>query len=100
MACTCVAEPETEVEAEALPLSSKSDRKLMLRVRRQWNEAQPVPFPECSKCRWPYHPDDGGWLFRSRCESCETAKLEKMLRRAAKRLGRRRLIRTLKRLAK
>ena len=95
MCTTCIPEP-TRASDFAAP--SAVDH---WEVIRRENRRRRVPRPECRDCHAPYLRGDGAWLFRGPlCGTCEAARLEVLLARAAGRLGRRKLIRALKKLGR
>ncbi len=74
-------------------------REFLVRVRRE-NSARPCPNPICNRCGFPMDEEDVDTLFRDLCDICGGRKLDKLLRRARRRLGRKGVIRSLKNLAR
>jgi hypothetical protein len=64
------------------------------------NAAAAEPRPVCVDCTWPIDPGDEEWLYTSRCCTCACRHLDRILWKAARRIGRRRLRKLLKSLAK
>ena len=59
------------------------------------------PLPVCRDCHFSSHPDDMEWLYKKRlCTSCAMKRIDELLYKIAKRYGRRKAIKLLKRLAK
>jgi hypothetical protein len=57
------------------------------------NRRRAVPYPTCRDCDRPYHPSDGAVYYRGRlCEICEAQRIDRLLYRAARRLGRRKYL--------
>jgi hypothetical protein len=57
------------------------DYDLYRRAIRRLNRLEPDPWPVCLSCRVPYDPAGQHWLFRRRCDSCGTARMEAIVRR-------------------
>jgi hypothetical protein len=64
------------------------------------NASRPDPLPLCADCKFPFDPRDAGWLYPRYCECCDGRKLDRVLWRAARKIGTGRLRRLLKTLAK
>jgi hypothetical protein len=74
--------------------------KQMLERLREENRASASPWPECKRCGFAVDWEDMNWLFPHHCDSHGLAKLDSLLRKIARRHGRRRTLRILKRLAR
>jgi hypothetical protein len=70
------------------------------RIIRRLNREQPKPRPVCERCRWPFAREERHDVFPALCWSCGQSKLDRLIRRIVQCLGRRRTLRTLRRLAK
>jgi predicted RNA-binding Zn-ribbon protein involved in translation (DUF1610 family) len=60
------------------------DYDLYRRHVRRLNRLEPDPWPVCRSCRVPYDPAGQHWLFRRRCDSCGTARMEAIVARMLK----------------
>jgi hypothetical protein len=82
-----------------MPLATdRTARKAELHRR---NAERAIPLQVCADCGFPSHKDDLEWLFHGRlCTSCAWRRVEELLYKAAKRLGRKAVLKALKKLAK
>jgi len=80
------------------------DKAHARRVRaelRAENALLAYPKPVCRGCKFPMHADEmDDVLFPRRCTTCSIQRLERIIRRAVHRRGRRRTVKALRRLAR
>jgi hypothetical protein len=108
-ACTCAPGIRSEARFAGLdlepiappvaPPAALTHAALLVGFQRSNAAANPLPI--CSACGYPTHPNDMEWLFHSkRCISCAMDLVDKLLYKAARKHGRKKALKLLKRLAK
>lgn len=102
----CVGEWEQDQQARLerayapiLPPEDALRRACVAEMRRR-NALQPIPDPVCKKCGFPNEEMDMDVLFRKHCSTCGCQRLEELVMAIYGRLGRKRTLKALKRLAK
>jgi hypothetical protein len=85
--------------APLLPPENALYAAVLADMRRQ-NAEQPIPDPVCKTCGFPTSPQDMHPLFKKQCEMCASRRLDKIILRIRRRLGRRAAVRALRRLAR
>jgi predicted Zn-ribbon and HTH transcriptional regulator len=63
---------------------------------RQENAQRDVPHAVCATCGYPFADEEGGWLLTSLCGTCESNRIERLLRNVVKARSKRRRRRALK----
>jgi len=105
MPCTCTEarfdttrfELEPPVEHDPADTELAAVNAMLLRENAQ----RDTPLMVCRDCGFPTHPGDLSWFFKSRrCDSCGMRCLDKLICRIARRHGRGKAWKLLRKLAK
>ena len=109
----CEAHPNSRLTERAEETQAKIDRayaptlppddalrRAVVAEMRHTNAAQPIPNPVCRDCGYPFEEDGMDALFTHYCLTCGIQRLEKIVKRIRRRLGRKATVKALKRLAR
>jgi hypothetical protein len=93
-------QPRSDAAYAPLPPLDKALYEAVLAKLQRENAAKPVPDRICRVCGFPTEERDADPLFKKLCSTCGSRRVDRLMRRARRRLGRKAAIRALKRLAR
>jgi hypothetical protein len=94
--CVALLNPAPRL-TEALP---DPDRPDIYNAILEANDDREDPMPLCPDCRHIFHGEDGGWLFRDLCGTCELNRLDALIVALIKAKGKKATKKALKALKK